>query len=293
VNASFLHLGGNMLDIIIETLIDSLKLLPFLFLVFLLMEYIEHKLSDKSKHTIEQAGKFGPLLGGILGAFPQCGFSAAATNLYAARIITYGTLIAIYLSTSDEMLPIMLSEGADFTVIIKIIIFKIIIGILFGFIIDIILRKRKNKEDHQIKDFCEEEHCDCEHGIMRSSIRHTINIILFITIISFILNCILYYFDEDMIAAIFMKNSIFGPFLSSLIGLVPNCAASVVITELYLNNAISFGMTMAGLLTGSGVALLLLFKVNNNLKENISIMLTIYFIGAICGIVIDMLGFTL
>jgi len=282
-----------MKDIILDTLIDSLKLLPFLFLVFLLMEYIEHKLSDKSKHTIEKAGKFGPLLGGILGAFPQCGFSAAATNLYAARIITYGTLIAIYLSTSDEMLPIMLSEGADITVIIKIIIFKIIIGILFGFIIDIILRKRKNKEEHQIKDFCEEEHCDCEHGIVRSSIRHTLNIILFITIISLILNCILYYFDEEMIAAIFMKNSVFGPFLASLIGLIPNCAASVVITELYLNNAISFGMTMAGLLTGSGVALLLLFKVNNNIKENIIIILTIYFIGAICGIVIDMLGFAI
>lgn len=282
-----------MTNVIIDTLIDSLKLLPFLFLVFLLMEYIEHKLSDKSKQTIEKAGKYGPLLGGILGAFPQCGFSAAATNLYAARIITYGTLIAIYLSTSDEMLPILLSEGADISVILKIILFKIILGIIFGFIIDFILGKRKNKEDHQIKDFCEEEHCDCEHGIVRSSIRHTLNIILFITIISFILNYVLYYFNEDMISTIFMKNSIFGPFLASLIGLIPNCAASVVITELYLNNAISFGMTMAGLLTGSGVALLLLFKVNNNLKENISIVLTIYFIGAVCGIVIDMLGFTL
>ena len=255
-----------MTDIILDTLLDSLKLLPFLFLVFLLMEFIEHKLSNKSKHTIEKAGKFGPLLGGIVGAFPQCGFSAAATNLYAARIITYGTLIAIYLSTSDEMLPILLSKGTNVSVIVKIIIFKIVLGIIFGFIIDFILRNKKSKNDNQIKDFCEEEHCDCEHGILKSSIRHTLNIILFITIISFILNCILYYFDEDMVAKLFMKNSFFGPFLASLIGLIPNCAASVVITELYLNNAISFGMTMAGLLTGSGVALLLLFKVNNNLK---------------------------
>ena len=279
-----------MTDIILDTLLDSLKLLPFLFLVFLLMEFIEHKLSNKSKHTIEKAGKFGPLLGGIVGAFPQCGFSAAATNLYAARIITYGTLIAIYLSTSDEMLPILLSKGTNVSVIVKIIIFKIVLGIIFGFIIDFILRNKKSKNDNQIKDFCEEEHCDCEHGILKSSIRHTLNIILFITIISFILNCILYYFDEDMVAKLFMKNSFFGPFLASLIGLIPNCAASVVITELYLNNAISFGMTMAGLLTGSGVALLLLFKVNNNLKENISIILTLYFIGVLCGIIIDMLG---
>lgn len=279
-----------MTDIILDTLLDSLKLLPFLFLVFLLMEFIEHKLSNKSKNTIKKAGKFGPLLGGILGAFPQCGFSAAATNLYAARIISYGTLIAIYLSTSDEMLPILLSRGTNVTVVVKIILFKIILGIIFGFIIDLILRNKKSKKDNQIKDFCEEEHCDCEHGILKSSIRHTLNIIFFITIISFILNCILYYFDEDMVAKLFMKNSFFGPFLASLIGLIPNCAASVVITELYLNNAISFGMTMAGLLTGSGVALLLLFKVNNNLKENISIILTLYFIGVLCGIIIDMLG---
>lgn len=279
-----------MTDIILDTLLDSLKLLPFLFLVFLLMEFIEHKLSNKSKNTIKKAGKFGPLLGGILGAFPQCGFSAAATNLYAARIISYGTLIAIYLSTSDEMLPILLSRGTNVTVVVKIILFKIILGIIFGFIIDLILRNKKSKKDNQIKDFCEEEHCDCEHGILKSSIRHTLNIIFFITIISFILNCILYYFDEDMVAKLFMKNSFFGPFLASLIGLIPNCAASVVMTELYLNNAISFGMTMAGLLTGSGVALLLLFKVNNNLKENISIILTLYFIGVLCGIIIDMLG---
>lgn len=282
-----------MLDIILDTLIDSLKLLPFLFLVFLLMEYIEHKLSDKSKKKIEKSGKYGPFFGSILGAFPQCGFSAAATNLYAARIISYGTLIAIYLSTSDEMLPILLSEGANIGIIIKIILFKVVIGIIFGFIIDFILRRRKVKVDNQIKDFCEDEHCDCEHGIFKSSIKHTINILLFITIISFVLNFILYYFDEDIIAKLFMKNTIFGPFLSSLIGLVPNCAASVVITELYLNNAISFGMVISGLLTSSGIALLLLFKVNNNIKENVSILLTMYFIGVVCGIIIDMIGFTL
>lgn len=282
-----------MIDIILDTLLDSLKLLPFLFFVFLLMEYIEHKLSDKSKGVIKKAGKFGPFFGGILGAFPQCGFSAAATNLYAARIISYGTLIAVYLSTSDEMLPILLSEGANISIIIKIVLLKVVIGIFFGFIIDYILRNKKDKKDNQIKDFCEDEHCDCDHGILKSSIKHTFNIIIFITLISFILNFILYYFNEDVIASIFMKNSIFGPFLSSLIGLIPNCAASVVITELYLNNAISFGMVISGLLTGSGVALLLLFKVNNNFKENLSIVLTMYFIGAICGLIIDLLGVTI
>jgi hypothetical protein len=257
------------------------------------MEFIEHKLNDKSKLAIKKAGDYGPLIGGILGAFPQCGFSAAATNLYAARIISYGTLIAIYLSTSDEMLPVMISEGADFTIVLKIILFKIVLGIMFGFIIDIILRNRKTKKEDQIKDFCEEEHCHCDHGIFKSSFKHALNILLFITIISFMLNFALHYFDEEMISKIFMKNSIFGPFLASLIGLIPNCAASVVITELYLNNAITFGMTMAGLLTGSGVGLLLLFKVNHDIRENINIALTIYFIGAICGVIIDLIGFAL
>ena len=283
-----------MLDIIMDTLLDSLKLLPFLFLVFLLMEFIEHKLSDKSKNAVLKAGKAGPLVGGILGAFPQCGFSAAATNLYAARIISYGTLISIYLSTSDEMLPILISRGTDLSTIIKIILFKVVIGIFFGFIIDLVIRKRKSSEkDNQIKDFCEEEHCDCDHGIIKSSIKHTFNIILFITIVSFILNTILFYFDEEVVSSIFMKNSFFGPFLASLIGLIPNCAASVVLTELYLNNAITFGMTMSGLLTGSGVALLLLFKVNKNIKENISIILTIYSIGVIVGIIINYIGFSI
>lgn len=279
-----------MLDIISDTLIDSLKLLPFLFIVFLLMEYMEHKLSNKSKKTIEKAGKFGPFFGSILGAFPQCGFSAAATNLYAVRIISYGTLIAVYLSTSDEMLPILISEGASIYIILKIILLKVLIGIFFGFIIDLILRKTNISKHEDIHDFCDDEHCDCEHGILKSSIKHTINIIVFITIISFALNCILYYFNEDMVAKLFMKNSVFGPFLASLIGLIPNCGASVVITELYLHNAISFGMTMSGLLTGSGIALIILFKVNKNIKENLSIVATVYFIGVICGLIIDMLG---
>ena len=147
-----------MKDIIIETLMDSLKLLPFLFITFLIMEYFEHKMSNKSKNSIQKAGKLGPLLGGLLGAFPQCGFSVAATNFYTTRIISFGTLIAIYLSTSDEMLPILISEKADISLMIKLVGIKIIIGIIFGFIIDFILRKTQ-KKSVQIENFCHEEHC--------------------------------------------------------------------------------------------------------------------------------------
>ena len=276
-----------MLDIILDTLLDALKLIPFLFIAFLLMEYLEHKINNKK---IINSSKFGPLIGGILGAVPQCGFSVAATNFYAMRIISVGTLISIYLSTSDEMLPIMLSGGVSILTVLKIIGFKALIGIIFGFIIDLIFRKR---ESVAIKDFCDEEHCHCEHGILKSTLKHTFNILIFIMIISFILNIGFEYLGEENISKLFLKGSIFSPFLASIIGLIPNCGASVVITELYLNNVITFGSCMAGLLTGSGVALLILFKVNKNLRENLEILLSIYGIGVLVGIIIDIIGFTI
>ena len=279
-----------MKEIIIDTIVDSLKILPFLFITFLVLEYLEHKMSKKTEKAVKKAGKLGPLLGGIVGAFPQCGFSVAATNLYATRVISLGTLIAIYLSTSDEMLPILLSENASVVVIFKFIFIKIIVGIIFGFIIDFILRKRK-VEDVNIKGLCEDEHCHCyEHSILKSAIKHTLNIVFFIFIISFILNIAFSYLGEELISKIFMKNSILGPFLASLIGLIPNCGASVVLTELYLNNTISFASSIAGLLSSSGVGILLLFKVNKNIKENIFILLTIYFIGVFTGLIINIIN---
>ena len=169
-------------DIFLETLIDTAKLIPFLFLVYLLMEYIEHKTEGKTKEIVKKSGKLGPLWGGILGVVPQCGFSAVASNLYAGRIITLGTLIAIFLSTSDEMLPILISEAVPIQVILKILLIKILIGVIFGFIIDAIasiVRKNK-KEENAIEHMCHDEHCDCEHGILKSAIKHTVNIVIFI-----------------------------------------------------------------------------------------------------------------
>lgn len=277
-----------MLDIILDTVKDSVKILPFLFITFLIMEFFEHKLSNKSKEKLEKSGKFGPLLGGVFGAFPQCGFSVAATNLYVARIITLGTLIAVYLSTSDEMLPILLSKGASFTLILKFVFIKILIGIIFGFIIDLIFKK-KLEADH-IHEICDDDHCDCDHGIIKSSIKHTLNIFIFLLIISFLLNFVMAYYGEDKLRNLLLDNNIFSPFISSLIGLIPNCGASVIITELYLSNVISFGSALSGLLTGSGVAILVLFRVNHNIKENLKILSLIYFIGVFCGIIINLLG---
>lgn len=281
-----------MLDVILDTLIDSIKLLPFLFITYLLMEYIEHKMKHKSKEAIQKSGKWGPFFGSLLGIFPQCGFSVSATNLYAGRVITLGTLIAVYLSTSDEMLPIFISEAVSPIIILKILAIKLVIGMIAGFIIDLVINVlTKNKIKENIEQVCEEEHCHCnENGILKSSIHHTLNIFVYIIIISFIINTIVHFIGEEAIANLLLNKPIIGPLVSALIGLIPNCAASVIITNMYLQKVISFGSMMAGLLTGAGIGLAVLFKTNNEIKENIKIVVLLYSIGVIVGIVIDTLG---
>lgn len=277
-----------MKDIIIDTLVDALKILPFLFLTFLLLELLEHKLNNKTKNLIKKSGKFGPVIGSLLGVIPQCGFSVVATNLYITRVISLGTLFSIYLSTGDEMLPIMLSQNAPLNIILLILFIKIMCGMFFGFVIDYIFR-RKNNSNYNY-NVCEDEHCHCRHSIIKSSIKHTLNILLFILIVSFCLNILFLYIGNDIISKVFMKNIIFGPFLGSLIGLIPNCGSSVILTQLYLENVINLGTSISGLLTGSGVALLLLFKNNKNLRENVFILVTLYLIGVLVGIIIEFLS---
>lgn len=279
-----------MKDIILDTLLDTIKLIPFLFIAFLLIELIEHKLSKQNKKIITKSKKYGPLIGSLLGALPQCGFSVMATNLYVTRIITLGTLISIYLSTSDEMLPILISEKAPISLISKIILIKILLGIIYGIILDIIstkILKRKEKENFEI---CNHEHCHCEENILLSSINHTLKIALFILITTFILNTLFHYVGEEYLSKILLKNTILGPFITCLIGLIPNCGASVILTELYLNNAISLPSLISGLLSSSGSALLVLFKSNKNLKENIFITSILYLIGIITGIILELIN---
>lgn len=275
-----------MKDIIIDTLIDTLKLVPFLFIAFLLIELFEHKFSKKSIKVVESSGKYGPILGSFLGIIPQCGFSVMATNLYVTRLITLGTLISIYLSTSDEMLPILISEKAEFSLIIKILLIKLFIGMLVGFIIDKIFKVKKEKKNY---DICEEEHCHCKESIIISSLKHTLNIVVFILLINFILNICFNYLGQDYLSKILLKDSFFGPFISSLIGLIPNCGASVMLTELYINNAINFGSLISGLLTGSGIAIMILFKTNKHFLENLKVVGILYIVGVLSGIIIELI----
>ena len=283
----------ELIHCILHTLEEVLLLIPFLFIAFLIIEVIEHKLTNKSKKIIEKSGKLGPLFGGLLGMIPQCGFSVVATNLYITRIVSLGTLISIYLSTSDEMLPILLSRKADISIILSLLFIKFLIGMTAGFIIDFFVRKYKKKNKIKTKekfDICHDEHCHCEkENLFVSSLKHTLKTITFIFIITFILNVMMEYLGEDFIKKLFLKDSLLSPFISSLVGLIPNCASSVVLTELYLSGVISLSSVIAGLLTGSGVALLVLFRGNKNLKENIFILALIYLIGSISGLIIGII----
>lgn len=289
-----------LVDCLLDAALDSIKILPFLFLTYLVMEYVEHKMGEHSKDVIRKSGKLGPLLGAVCGAFPQCGFSAAASNLYAGRIITLGTLISIYLSTSDEMLPILISEQVPVAAIAKILAIKVIIGMAAGFLIDFIWSRHQKirayaerpheDENFQINKICENEHCKCSEGILKSAWKHTLHIFLFLLAISFILNVCLTMIGSDSIADFILNKPVLGVILSGMIGLIPNCAASVIITTLYLEGMMSFGAMMSGLLVGAGVGLIVLCRVNEDVKDNLRVIGLLYVCGIAGGLILDLLN---
>lgn len=278
--------GDNeMKDVILDTIIDSLRLLPFLFITLFIIQLIEHKMDGRSEGILKSSKKVGPLLGGFFGLIPQCGFSVMATNLYVSRVITLGTLISVYLATSDEMIPIFISHEASAGIILKILLIKFIIGTVWGFIIDRIITIKRSDSVNMEK--LKEEHC--HKGIFVESLVHTLKIFVFIFVISFILNVIMYAKGNEVLSNIFMNNKVFGVMLSSVIGMIPNCSASVLMCELYFNDVISFGSMMAGLLCGSGASLLVLFKENKRFKENVGIILILFLIGFASGLIIDLI----
>jgi len=306
-----------------HTFHDTWSLIPFLFIVFVLLEYMEHSMSDRSLAIIEKAGRSGPLWGGVIGAFPQCGFSVMATNLFAGRIITIGTIVAVYLSTSDEMLAIMLSSSTSPVKIIKIVLLKIAIGVAAGFGVDFIHRTRVKLQQHRhrhhhdhghhhhhhhnlegehhheehhehheyISDFCIEEDCHCgNESPVIAALKHTLKIYLVIFVVTFLLNLVIDLAGLEIIEEVVSKAGIWAPVVSCVIGMIPNCASSVAITQLYLSGAISLGTAMAGLLTGSGIAWIVLFRVNPHSRQNFKIMGIVFIVGAVSGIILNALG---
>lgn len=281
-----------MLDIIMDTLIDSVKLLPFLFLTYLAMELLEHKAGARLLKKISVVDKAGPFLGAVFGVIPQCGFSAAASSLFAGHVITVGTLLAIYLSTSDEMLPILLSEAVPLPTILRILGTKLVIAMISGFLVELCLHRLLHRPDDEmdIHVVCEEEHCHCEDGVFVSACKHTLRIFVYILLISFVLNLLIGWVGESTLAGFFSNVPLLGQMAAALVGLIPNCAASVVITSLYVDGIIGAGMMMAGLLANAGVGLLVLFRLNRNSRQNLAIVCLLYVLAVFWGLLISLLG---
>lgn len=276
--------------IIEHTLIDTLKMLPFLLAAYIFIEYIEHKSSNR---LVQGLRRFGILGGAVLGCLPQCGFSVAASNLYSGRIITAGTLIAVFISTSDEAIPILLSNPGHLSTIALLIGVKVALAIVAGLMADYVFKGFfSNNEKEKIASaihshVCTDCGCDEDHGIIKPALKHTLNIFIFVLVTTLVLNIFIEFAGEDNLSRFLFNDTLLQPALAGLIGLIPNCAASIILTQLFIEGSLSFGSVIAGLSTGAGVGLIVLFRANKNIKENIKIMAFIYLVSVIAGTLIQ------
>lgn len=277
-------------EVLLHGVLDTLRLVPFLFLTYLLMEYIEHRSDGRAERFMKRAGVLGPLVGGALGAVPQCGFSAAAANFYAGRVITVGTLIAVFLSTSDEMLPILVGGNMPIGSVAAIVAYKTVVGIAVGFVVDLVLRlTRKNDEHINIDAICDEDNCHCERGIFHSALHHTLTITIFVFAVTVAINSLVFFIGEDNLGAIMYDKPFISHLIAAVFGLIPNCAASVVLATLASEGVITVGTMIAGLFSGAGVGLLVLFKVNRRLRDNLLIAATLVCTGLVFGMLADLI----
>ena len=284
-----------MWDVLLDVCLDTLKILPFLFLAYLAMEYLEHHMSAKTSAYLASAEHTGPLIGAAVGAVPQCGFSATAAGFYSGGLITAGTLLAVFLSTSDEMIPVMIGSAVPLGTVLKIVAWKIVIAAVTGLLVDRILRLiHKNRTDAgRIEELCHDAHCSCGEGhgshIARSALRHTVRTIWVVFAVSLAAGLAVEYVGADVIRGFLTGKPLAGTLLMALIGLLPNCAASVMITTFYMEKLITFGQLMAGLLVGAGVGVAVLFRNNRHWKENAAIVGTLYGAGVLWGILLEIL----
>lgn len=285
---------SSLLDWLLDALLDTVRLLPFLYLCYLLLEFLE-KHVDFTRGRIGRAlrgGRVGPLVGGLCGVVPQCGFSTVAAGLYAGRVITCGTLCAVFLSTSDEMLPVLLSHQMPLPFILSLLLIKALVAIACGYLCDLLLRRHtaSDREMH-VEELCAHEGCHCEgHGIFFAALYHTAHIALFIFAATFVLNGVIGTVGEERLGELILHVPVVGHCIAALIGLIPNCAASVILTELYMAGALSFGSMLAGLLPGAGAGILVLCRANRRPKENILILLGLLTVGVLVGLLFDLIG---
>ena len=299
---------SHLLSDLLHTLTESLPLLPFLYLTYLLMEALERYAGEKTERVIKHAGKAGPVLGALLGVIPQCGFSASGAGLYAARLITPGTLVALFLSTSDEMLPVLLTAGTPPAAIFKLLGVKVVIAIAVGFALDALLRllaKRRTSalhdhdhhdqhdhdHDHEshIGEICRSGHCHCDrHPLPLAALIHTASVFAVIYVISSILHIAMHHGGEELIASLSSLPAPVASLLSSLVGMIPSCASSVALTQLYLDGALSVGALLSGLLTGAGAGLIVLARTNRPRKNTLALLGVLYLVGVLSGVLVDL-----
>lgn len=320
-----------LIDVLIDSVRDTAQLVPFLFLTYLAMEALEHGTAGRAERIIAGADKSGPVAGALLGALPQCGFSAMAATLYAGRVVSAGTLVAVLLSTSDEMIPVFVAHQEPVIRLLSVIVFKVVIGMAVGLVVDVILRALHRAGDGHphIRELCERAHCHCgsvdeaeghqvhgsqehhahvhahehDHGhshdheghgrwwhIMRSALVHTVEVTISIFVISMAFGLLIEFVGADALARFMGIHPVRATFLAGLIGLIPNCGASVAITELYLSGALAAGPMIAGLLVSGGVGLLVLFRTNADQHQNVEIAAFVYAVGVLAGLVVSALG---
>lgn len=288
------HLGrfGEFLDeVVLHALLDTLKIIPFLFLTYLLLEFIEHRAEAQVARLVSKAGPLGPLVGGALGVVPQCGFSTVAANLYTGGVIGLGTLLAVFLSTSDEMLIVMLSGNVKIGSILLILVYKAAVGVLVGFAVNILLRLMgRGERKVNVDEMCNGV-CHCEDGIVKSALKHTVSVTIYILSITLGLNALLFLVGEEAIATLLPSIPVLSHLISAVVGLIPNCAVSVALTQLAVSGVISEGVMLSGLLSGAGVGLLVLFKMNKRVRDNLVITLILVLSGVLFGLIADALPF--
>ena len=277
-----------LIDILFDSLRDAFGLFPFLFFAYLVLEYLERYSSEKTLNMIARARKTGPFIGAVCGLLPQCGFAAAAANLFAAKVISLGTLIAVFLTTSDELLPILLSNAVPFATIAKIIGIKFVVGLFFGYLCMFFIQKKQQAID--IESLCEKEDCHCAgNGIVRPALYHAVKITIFVWFITLIIGLALQAAGINWQNNMLLQHCIFGPLIAALIGILPNCSVSVALSQMWVEGVMSLGSLIAGLSSGAGVGLLVLFRVNADRKENFRIAAMLYGFAVIAGIVTEIL----
>ncbi len=277
-------------DSLWDGLLDTLKMLPFLLVAFLILEAVEHYSEKHRDGLLTKIGGAGPLVGALFGCFPQCGFSVAAANLYSGGVITLGTMLAVFLATSDEAVLLLLGHPGQGGTVVRLIVIKALLGAAFGYLADFFLRKSPMKKK-RLGEICEDCGCEEENSILKAALHHTVEIFFYLLVFNCVLNLALGAIGIERLSSFLLKDSLFQPLLASVIGLIPNCAASVALTELYLSGVLSFGAVIAGLLSGAGVGLAVLFKVNKHQKENWKIVGILLLCAIIPGILFQAAGF--